>query len=59
MMLKQIFIFMKLLLVTTICTEVKETSDSIVWEKKRCTIENNVWMTAGTPPVTLIHSLVC
>lgn len=34
MMLKQIFIFMKLLLVTTICTEVKETSDSIAWEKK-------------------------
>lgn len=35
MMFKSIFIFMKLLLlVTTICTEVKKTSDSIAWKKK-------------------------
>lgn len=34
-MFKSIFIFMKLLLITIICTEVKKTSDSIVWKEKK------------------------
>lgn len=57
-MFKSIFIFMKLLLITTICTEVKKTSDSIAWKKKG-TVQNNVWMTAATPPLNFILSFLC